>query len=431
MTSADLGVDAVGAYRSVRPFEGGTPKSDTRAHSHRRIAVTRVQEEAISTFQRRTRSINVLFVTIALIAAGCGGGGDTSTLATIDSSVPSSSAGPTISTLVPTSEAPSPADPSTTTSAPAPTTSLSTVTTTGPIATSTSVPATTVAATTTAPLPVGLDGWPAVPADNTEVDDLPRLLPGRPIDGVDDAIRNEYAGDPNVRPSYQQIWVSAEDDALFQIATYPTVGPYPTPGAQAVDIAPWTTALSGPAGEGYAFVTLIDGDGYVWVSGQNLTDEQIIVAARSMTRRSGGAPGWDIEPPTEGLQLIGEGWNSRFVGRNVNWYDDNQLAAEISIVHGKPEQLTYGPGPYTDSDITIVDVDGVPAVVRPLPYEHDPVTLVLWSPEPDLVVYLGVRAPTDEAIAIARALQSVDQATWESVSRPPDNRSDGCQSFLC
>jgi hypothetical protein len=66
-----------------------------------------------------------------------------------------------------------------------------------------------------------------------------------------------------------------------------------------------------------------------------------------------------------------------------------------------------------------------------VPYGDDPVTLVLWSPEPNLVVYLGVRAPTDEAIAIARTLQSVDQATWESVSRLPNDRSDGCQSFLC
>ncbi len=60
-------------------------------------------------------------------------------------------------------------------------------------------------------------------------------------------------------------------------------------------------------------------------------------------RRTGGAPVWVVEPPTEGLQLIGEGWSNRFVGRDVNWYDDNRLVTEISIVNGNPEQLTHGP----------------------------------------------------------------------------------------
>jgi hypothetical protein len=262
--------------------------------------------------------------------------------------------------------------------------------------------------------------------------DVPYLLPTVSIDGVDAAIRAEWASPPGDRPSYHQIWVSDADDAVFEVVTRPDRLPFTSPEeGEAVEIEGWDQAYLGPAGPGYAYLTLVAGDGHVLLSGQNLGDEQLVAAARTMTRRADGEPGWEIVPAGEGPVAVHEGWTQRYVSRETDWYDGNRLAAEITIIHGLPDQMTDGTRPGGNGDLTVVDIDGTPALVVQRPYGDDPLTTVSWTPGPDLVVYYGVVAARDHALTIVRSIQPVDRATWESVSQPADPRRDGCQSFLC
>jgi hypothetical protein len=76
----------------------------------------------------------------------------------------------------------------------------------------------------------------------------------------------------------------------------------------------------------------------------------------------------------------------------------------------------------------LVDVGGATALVTE--WQPSGPVFVVWSPEPDLVVSFSSMQSVDEAIATARSIVEVDEATWDSVSTIEHQR-DGCNSFVC
>jgi len=55
---------------------------------------------------------------------------------------------------------------------------------------------------------------------------------------------------------------------------------------------------------------------------------------------------------------------------------------------------------------------------------------VVWSPEPGLVVTFGYVGEPEAALALARSVQPVDIATWES-STAPSLPNQGCAILFC
>jgi hypothetical protein len=77
--------------------------------------------------------------------------------------------------------------------------------------------------------------------------------------------------------------------------------------------------------------------------------------------------------------------------------------------------------------VSVFDIDGAPAVA----YEIDNRSAVVWSPQPDVTVLIGLYAPVADAIAAARSVVPVDTTTWQSITPVDTSTLDGCNSMFC
>ncbi len=284
--------------------------------------------------------------------------------------------------------------------------------------------------TTTIVVPTGFDEWPSSPQPPT-LDALPRLLPTESIRGADDARRFEWASD--VQPGfidYTQMMVTDDVSPLLLVTT--NVGQLdftPEEFRTYVEVAPWGNAYFSKSVPGYVNLTLVDSDGVVTLNGRNMTNDEVLTAAESMRRRPVGDPGWEFTALPTGMSSFHEGWAAGVASRSVSWFAGGDLFAELDIAAGAPSMID----PQLDAEgATIADVNGSRAIAVERPgFDGPPTSLITWSPEPETVVYFGMRAPLGEALRIARSIRAVDVATWEAAAHPPVNPPDGCNSFRC
>ena len=293
---------------------------------------------------------------------------------------------------------------------------------------STSSP-TTTAPTPTVPVPVGLTDWPPPSSAVDRVPDLPKLLPASPIEGADDAVRFEQALDDDPT-DYVQVFVADDGSRLLQVTTNIfQLDATPAEFRDPVEVAPWDVAFFRRSAPGFANLTVGGAGGYVDINGWNMTHDEALAAARSMTRRPDARPGWDIDALPVAMTPLHEGWLGGYTVREIDWTSGGELVAELSIWGGNPTAIT-SPAPFSGPFAT-VDVAGHRAMVSEQPATGGaPISLVAWSPSPDIVVYVGMRAPLVDALEVARTLQPADLATWTASSRPGPS-TDGCRSFIC
>jgi hypothetical protein len=262
-------------------------------------------------------------------------------------------------------------------------------------------------------------------------------LPAGPIEGVDDGVRTEYqsnAAEFVTAPTYTQLLSSRDGGSRLSVETrFGAAPPLAADTTQPIAIAGWDEALFVPARSGGGlstdYVILRARWGHLELAANGLSDDELIEVARSIAPRPAAAPGWALRSPTTPVSLH-DNWDRGAIGtasRNIDWYGDNQLTAEITIAEGAADLFDSGFG----DDISVVDVDGSPTEAVQLNYSTGPITIVSWVMPSDVVVSFGVAQPLDQAVAIARSISPVDRATWESVSRQPRLAPDGCNSFRC
>jgi hypothetical protein len=190
-----------------------------------------------------------------------------------------------------------------------------------------------------------------------------------------------------------------------------------------VDVAGWDTAWATRGADGIDSVVLDDPSGMVTMLGTGLSEDLTSLAGR-LARRADGRPGWELGLDNSFVP-VHEGWGSGAAARIVTW-SDTMIQAQLTTMRGEPDLLDGVFGSVADGPIGAADVDGIPAVT----YRQGNVSVVAWSPEPDVVVQLALVGPADEALALARSVEPVDEGTWDAI-RPRGDDGDGCQSLLC
>jgi hypothetical protein len=197
----------------------------------------------------------------------------------------------------------------------------------------------------------------------------------------------------------------------------------PLESRTAVDIDGWDDAYFAQSTPEFANLRLVSPDGVVWVSQQGLGRERVTEIAQSMTRRPNGEPGWSIDDA--GLTLFNEGGDVAQASRSVQFKQDESLIAELTIseraLNGAPINW------FAENTIEFVDIDGQPAVATDNCFG----TAVSWSLGDGAGVLFGFRGPIDEALAFARTIAPVDQATWDSQTVQDPSLQDGCDSLFC
>lgn len=328
----------------------------------------------------------------------------------------------------------SPTSSSTSTSSPSPTSSTST-TTTVPATTSTTMSTTT---TTMAAAPTGLTAWPAPPTP-ASLADLPYLLPSGPIDEVTDGVREETERSPGDSDAtvadYVQFWVSGDGGSQLTSRTHLRGEPVGSEEFRVpVEVSGWDSAFMFENTGSYSGVTLVGQDGFVAVEAYGIGQDTVVDLARSLSRRPGGEPGWELDALSTDLVPVHEGWSSGAMGtasREIDWFDaDGQLEAELSIGIGQPGR--FGQVWRPDFGAMFADVGGSQAMIVQYDYSAtDAPTIVVWSPTENQVVQFGVVADPQRALEIARGIGPTSEEIWNSVARPPSAPRDGCNAFVC
>lgn len=339
------------------------------------------------------------------------------TSATLSATVPSLSTMP-----APTSD-PSPvvSDPASGT-APATINSLPQVSTSPPLQTTSSAPPITVL--TPDPAPLLLEDWPAPSAEPGNLDGVPRMLPSVDIDGADELLRNEFTAGPIGLYDYVQTWIVEDGSGYVEIRTnIDQFDGTPVDFRTSTDIAGWDDAYFVRSGPGFANLRLVAPEGVVWVSSQGLGEDRIVEIANSMTRRELGEPGWEIDET--GLTQFNEAGDVANSSRSVGFQRNGSLVAELTIsdhaLNGAPINWS------AEIPAEVFEIDGQLAVAT----DNGFATAVSWSLADGTGVLFGFRGPIDEAIALARTLTPVDQASWETRTAPDPSTQDGCTSLFC
>lgn len=292
----------------------------------------------------------------------------------------------------------------------------------------TTVPATTVPATTVLPDPSvdALAGFARLTTPAPALDDVPRLLPSAPPSAAVIATRGEWAdGSPSIE-EYTQTWFAEGAGATALTITTRLGEPSMVPGDGTADVLPWDSAQFGNMAPGYASLFLDDPSGSVRLWAQGALDREALVAiAQGMTLRDDGV-GWDLPTLPAGLTAVYEGWYSGAASRSIVWSDaSDNYVTETSAVRGVPTMFT---NPLTPgATLAFVDINGV----RGVSYSDPGRSAVVWSPEPGLIVTVGLYDTVDAAISLARSLAPVDEATWLAATVPLPPGSDGCHSLFC
>lgn len=378
---------------------------------------------------------------LALAVTACGGDEDattdvtdsdtTSSIDPVDTSPATTSLTTTAVTTVPETT-----DPGSSTTAPTESSAGSTTTapSTSDPSSTTDVTSTVVSPTTTAAPPTAgaaLAAWPDPPAP-PELADVPYLLPAAPIPGVVEGIRFAETRPPNdaVATQYLEVWRADGSPIALDVTTLLDVDPDPLEilEPEPVEVEGWSEARLIELGDGSLSLQLIDDGGYVSLDARGIGTDDLLRIGRSL--RPAGNVGWTITNAPLGLRRVDGGWWASTTGsayREIDWYGaEGRLEAELAISAYDPQRFRIGDIP--DVAYQLADVGGATALVTE--WQPSGPVFVVWSPEPDLVVSFSSMQSLDDAIATARSIVEVDEATWDSVSMVEPQR-DGCQSFVC
>ncbi len=275
---------------------------------------------------------------LMVASAACGSDPDALEGATVTDSVPANAASSSTSSSTTT-------PPSTTNLPPSTTITVSPTTT-----------------TTEAPRPSGFDAWPSPAAPAPTLDELAHLLPVEAIPGAEDAMRFDW--DADVRPDridYSQIFVARDGSSMLIVQSNPGQGSFtPEELRTYVDVPGWDAAFFSKSAPGYANLSLVDGGGLLHLAGRAMSEDATIAAARSVQRRPGAEPGWEISGLPAGMFSIHEGWANGPSFRDLGWYSGGDLVAELSIASGLPELID--PGIDLENGATITEVQGFDAI---------------------------------------------------------------------
>lgn len=168
-------------------------------------------------------------------------------------------------------------------------------------------------------------------------------------------------------------------------------------------------------------VQLRDPSGNVSLLGIGFTPEELVAIASDMTMTPNG---WALASTADaGLIELHSGWiRTTYATRILQW-DTGNVRGEVMVTLGAPGAIL---SVNDETPTEPVDVRGAPALVTTLPTG----TAVSWSPRPDVVVVLGYTGTVDEALALARSLEPVDEATWLAAGADVTSSADGCDSYF-
>lgn len=266
-------------------------------------------------------------------------------------------------------------------------------------------------------------GWPQPPQDVfPNVERVPMLLPAIPVLSASSAARVEGADDPTTLPRYLATWFGHDASSALVITTYPgRRSTVPTSSREAAGpIGAWDESFLSTNTSGMVALSLNEPSGSVEIWARGLSREQVVNIGASLERLPSGQPGWDIGASGSDLTLIHEGWAAGAASRSIRWFADGPVG-ELSIVSGVPDLFTSS---WVADAPSIVDVHGVAALAA----DQGGRSAVIWSPQPNIIVRLGIYGDLVHALAIARSVQVVDAAQWESASQP-GHPTDDCSMF--
>jgi hypothetical protein len=269
-----------------------------------------------------------------------------------------------------------------------------------------------------------LAGWPAPPAVVPDLALVPRLLPSEPVPGARDVTRREYADEPATIHDYSQLWASGGGAALH-VTTHLGQHPEPPgPGMTEIDVDGWDTAWFTPGSGGPQSLVLDDPTGMVTILLAGLPGD-VADLVPMLERRGDGQPGWDLA--LSSFIPVHEGWGTGAAARDVTWTGDSteSTVAELTVMWGTPGPLVNVFSGVVDGSADLTEVGGAPAVA----YQVGDISVVGWSPQPDVVAQMALVGSPEDALSLARSVQPVDVATWAGIRAV--ELGDGCQSLLC
>jgi hypothetical protein len=169
-------------------------------------------------------------------------------------------------------------------------------------------------------------------------------------------------------------------------------------------------------------INLVEPSGAVNIWSSGLDTDFVLRIASTLIRRSTNAPGWDVPAGETDLQLFHEGWNAGAAQRTIRWGPPG-LVNELSIVSGVPD-LAMGSWISSGGGPDMFDIRGAVAVGA----ELETVAALVWSPEPNVLVRLGIHGTIDEALELARTMHTASPAEWDRITTP-DTASGECGMF--
>ena len=191
-----------------------------------------------------------------------------------------------------------------------------------------------------------------------------------------------------------------------------------------VDVWPWDDAgVVTTMADGFAQVQIADPSGTVTLWGSGYTADELVSI---FTRMSLTPDGWRLpDGDPSALVELHSGWRrAEYATRRIQW-DTGSAQGELIVSLGMPDSIRTGFFGF-GTPATLDEVNGAPALVS----QPGSGTTISWSPTPNVVVVLGFTGSVDEALALARSLEQVDEATWRSSGTDVTSSADGCDSFF-
>lgn len=292
----------------------------------------------------------------------------------------------------------------------------------------TSSPATSAPTSTLLDLPAGSEAFallaPPTGLSPPALATVPRLLPTAPTpDPARTFGGDAMATDPSP-PVLSQLWVLADGDgtvtAVVHLRTRPAPAA-PNPNGVPIEVAGWPDAVSYPAVDGYAIVTLAAPAGVVEMWSHGL-EENDLVAIGAELAASGGV--WRAQTFEQaGWAAIDSAWTAGGAQRWLTTVDEEgDTDTEVLITRDTP---AYDIVPFIDGPLTLVDVGGNRALAS-----SGSVSGLVVVRADGTTVRLGSRDPDADLVAVANSLVEVDQATWDAASELTVS-VDGCISMFC
>ncbi len=270
-----------------------------------------------------------------------------------------------------------------------------------------------------------LADWPAPPTDALSADRVATLLPTLDLPGDGLPLRGSFDGDSGASP-FTQIFVDAPYDVVVTLQTVPGgVDSTPVDLRQPLTIDGWDDAFLTDNLTNFGEVRLVasDAGGFVSLVATGMTPEAAIEIVSGMQRRAWG-PGWVMPDGFKSLVEVNGAWDSPTPTRTVTWFDGTSVVAQMISSPASTYLIAQALGAQFEQ----IDLDGVPAWST----TSNDRRAVVWSPDGETIVVLGVVDDRVDPVEVARSVVPVDLATYELLTTTdvPPGLGDGCSGSL-